>query len=342
MANLTATNLKAAQARLIGKFASNEMRLISANTYKSIIENTNIMVPNFMELRANESRTLEAALLTRTKRSVTSARSASHTGSRGDSAVFTPQWTTSAVAFSDSLKMYGNNIIARQEALNNSFENAYLDIIEDLEDKAQDFIFGERSGVNVATGGGGTFSTADDVYNFANASVDTVIQKTKTCMEENGYKGRMTIYCDSTAYDLFEFQAFQGSGNATNLSFQKDNITFVRSIGLENKFAALSGTYATGVWIVSPEGSVGALPWLPAENRAGVETRLQSYGSGISPYDSVTYATHMYEVAEDNASSNGEAQDETVQYEVSIDMSFFGAPITVTDETSLFAFSLQA
>ena len=50
----------------------------------------------------------------------------------------------------------------------------------------------------------------------------------------------------------------------------------------------------------------------------------------------------MYEVAEDNASSNGEAQDETVQYEVSIDMSFFGAPITVTDETSLFAFSLQA
>lgn len=342
MANLQATNLKVAQARLTGKFAANEMRLISANTYKSIIQNTAIMVPNYLDLRSSESRTIEAALLTRTKRSAASARSASHTGSRGDSAVFSPQWTTSAISFSDSLKQYGNNIVGRQEALNNSFENAYLDIIEALEDDAQDFIFAERSGVNVSTGGGGAFDATDDVYNFANASVDTVIQKTKTVLEENGYKGRMTVYCDSVAYDLFEYQAFQGSGNATNLSFQKDGVEFVRSIGLESKFAPLAGTYGTGVWIVAPEGSVGALPWVPAENRAGIETRLQSYGTGVSPFDGVSYATHMYEVAEDNDSKNGEVQDETVQYEVSIDMSFFGAPITVTDETSLFAFSLQA
>lgn len=342
MANLTATNLKNAQAKLTGKFMSNEMRLLSANTYKSIIETTNIMVPNYMELRAREDRTLEASLLTRTKRSVTSARSASHTGTRGDSAVFSPQWVTSAVSFSDSLKMYGNNTVARQEALNNSLENAYLDIIEGLEDSAQDFIFGERTGVNVSTGAGGTFDTTDDVYNFASTSVDTVIQKTKTCMEESGYKGRITLYCDSIAYDLFEYQLFQGNGNATNLSFQKDNITFVRSVGLASKFDSLVGTYATGVWIAVPEGSLGALPWVPAENRAGVETRLQSYGSGISPFDGVSYATHMYEVAEDNQASNGQTQDETTQYEVSIDMSFFASPITVTDETSLFAFSLQA
>lgn len=342
MANLASTNLKTAQARLTGKFAANEMRLISANTYKKIIENTSIMVPNYVELRASESRTLEAALLTRTRRTVSAARSASHTGSRGDSAVFTPQWTTSAVSFSDSLKMYGNNIIGRQEALNNSFENAYLDVIESLEQDAQDFIFGERSGVNIATGGGGTFDATDDVYNFASADVDTVIQKTKTVLEENGYKGRLVVYADSVAYDLFEYQAFQGSGNVNNLSFQKDGVEFVRSIGLASKFGALAGTYDKGVWIVAPEGSVGALPWVPAENRAGIATRLQSYGTGVSPFDGISYATHMYEVAEDNAASNGEVQDETVQYEVSIDMSFFAAPITVTDETSLFAFSLQA
>ena len=67
MANLTATNLKTAQAKLTRKFASNEMRLISSNTYKSLIQNTNIMIPNYMDLRKNESRTLEASLLTRTK-----------------------------------------------------------------------------------------------------------------------------------------------------------------------------------------------------------------------------------------------------------------------------------
>tara|TARA_R110000751_G_scaffold209763_3_gene313632 strand:- start:602 stop:1630 length:1029 start_codon:yes stop_codon:yes gene_type:complete len=342
MANLISTNLKTAQAKLTGKFASNEMRLISANTYKSIITNTSIMVPNYEELRKNESRTLEASLLTRTKRTVSTGRSASHTGTRGDSAVFTPQWTTSAISFSDSLKMYGNNTVARQEALNNSFENAYLDVIESLEGEAQDFIYGERSGVNVSTGGGGTFDETDDVYNFANANIDTVIQKTKTVMEENGYKGRITIYADSIAYDLFEYQAFQGSGNGTNLSFQKDNVEFVRSIDLASKFAPLAGTYTTGVWIAAPEASVGALPWVPAENRAGISTRLQTYATGISPYDGVSYATHFYEVAEDNEASNGELQDETVQYEVSIDMSFFASPITVTDETALFAFSLQA
>jgi hypothetical protein len=35
-------------------------------------------------------------------------------------------------------------------------------------------------------------------------------------------------------------------------------------------------------------------------------------------------------------------QDEATQFEISLDMSFVSSPITVTDETALFAFSLQA
>ena len=340
--SIVATNLKVAQAKLQGAYASNEMRMPSANTYLEVLKGTPLMVPNYMELRTSPSRSLELSLMNRVKRTVATAISATHTGSLVESSVYSPQWSTASVSFSDSLKMFGNNTVSRQEALVSSYENAYLDILENLEDKAQDFLFDEKSGVNASTGGGGTFSGADDVYNFPSTSVDVLLQKTKTILEENHYKSRITLYCDSTAYDLFEFQIFQGSGNATNLSFQKDNITFVRSIGLETKFSGLSGTYGTGVWIAVPEGSIGALPYLEAENRAGISTRLQTYGTAISPFDGVSMGTHIYEVREDTDSAGGELQDETVQYELSSHMSFFASPISVTDETPIFAFSLQA
>jgi len=193
MSNLTPTNLKVAQAKLTGKFASNEMRLISANTYLEISKLTQFMLPNYMELRTREDRAIETSLLTRTKRTVGTSRSSTHTGNRGDSATITPTWATSSDVFSMSLKQYDNNTYSMQEGLNNLFENAYLNVVESLEDDAQDFIYGDRSGVNVSTGGGGTFDATDDVYNFAAGSVDTIVQKTKTVMEENGYKGAITV-----------------------------------------------------------------------------------------------------------------------------------------------------
>ena len=342
MANLTPTNLKIAQSKLTGKFASNEMRLISANTYLSIIGLTQFMLPNYLELRKREDRDIELSLLTRQKRTVATGRTHNHTGSRGDSSTVTPTWSTSADTFSMSLKQYDNNQYSMQEGLNNLFENSYINVIESLEDDAQDFIFGDRTGVDVSVGGGGTFDGTDNVYNYAAADVDTVIQKTKTVMEENGYRSGMTLFCDSIAFDLFRFQAFQGAGNDTNLSFQHDGINFVRSIGLASKFAALAGTYATGVWIATPNDSLGAMPWIPIQNREGKETRLQTYSSGVSPYDGVPYAVHFYETKGDYTGSNGYTQDEATQMEISLDMSFVSSPITVSNETSLFAFSLQA
>ena len=50
----------------------------------------------------------------------------------------------------------------------------------------------------------------------------------------------------------------------------------------------------------------------------------------------------MYETAGDYSASNGGTQDEATQFELSLDNSFVSSPITVTDETALFAFSLQA
>tara|TARA_R100001244_G_scaffold9752_1_gene11837 strand:+ start:105 stop:1133 length:1029 start_codon:yes stop_codon:yes gene_type:complete len=342
MANLTPTNLKVAQAKLTGKFASNEMRLISANTYLEISKLTQFMLPNYLELITREDRVIETSLLTRTKRAVTTARSSNHTGDRGDSSVITPSWGTSADTFSMSLKQYDNNTFSMQEGLNNLFENAYLNMVESLEDDAQDFVYGDRTGVDVSTGGGGTFDGTDDVYNFAAASVDTIIQKTKTVMEENGYKGGLTIFADSLAFDKFRFQAAQGAGNDTNLAFQYEGINFVRSIGIASKFLPLAGTYLTGVWFACSNESLGTLPWIPKQNREGVVTRLQTYSSGVSPYDGVPYAVHMYETKGDYSSSNGMTQDEATQFEISLDMSFVSSPITVADETAIFAFSLQA
>ena len=187
MANLNATNLKTAVAKLIAKAAADEMRMPSADTYLSIIKNTPLMVPDYLGLRTSPNRTLEFALKSRVKRTVGSAISANHSGTRGDSLVIQPSWFTAKVDFVDSLKQYNNNEFSRIEGLAGDYENAYLDILEDLEDKAQSFLFDERTGVNGSLGGGGSFSTSDDVYNFPSTSVDVLLQKTKTVLEEMGY-----------------------------------------------------------------------------------------------------------------------------------------------------------
>jgi hypothetical protein len=342
MANLTPTNVKIGQAQLTGRFATDEMRLISANTHLEIIKLTQFMAPNYQELRLREDRSIEVSLLTRQKRTPTTGRTSFHTGDRGDSATTVPSWDISADTFSSSMKQLHMNTFTPQQMFSNQLENAYLNMVEAHEGNAQDFLFAESTGVNVSTGGGGTFDPVDNTYNFAQANIDTVIQKTKTVMEENGYTGAITIFADSIAYDLFKYQAFQGAGNDKNLSFQHEGINFVRSIGYASKFLPLIGTYTTGVWSAVPNGAIGAMPHIPKDNRDGKVTRLQTYGSGISPYDQTPYAIHYYETMGDYSGLNGQTQDEATQFEISQDMAYMTSEITVVDETVVYTFSLQA
>jgi len=339
MANRTTANLVKAQAKLIAAFQSSELRYRFPATYLALKAISNVMLPNYEELRKREDRTVETNYAIRAKRTLGSARTHNHTGTKNDTGTLTPTWATYTDPFNMSLKQSDNSIYDAQEQMNQEVMNVIANFMEGYETAATAYLFANRSGVNIATAEG-TFDATDDVFEIVEAKETRAIQITMIAVDANKYPAGSTIFCDSISYAKFQYQAAQGAGNATNLSFQFQGLTFVHSVELGALAAALVSAYSKGFWIVVPTGTVAVLPWIPKQNRIGVETKENVYTSLLNPVDGETYAVHSYETRADDSANNGYTQDVVTQYQISQDLAFTKAPLSTANETPILAFGI--
>jgi len=342
MANFATAALVKAQAKLIGKFQAGELRFRDPAVHKLFLRNTEIMVPDYMELRTREDRTVETNYFNRTARALGAGRSHNHIGAQGDSSVLTPSWTTYNDKFVSTLKEADNKVYDQVELHMSKMENVIANFAEGLETVAAAYLFANRSGVNVATAEG-TFDAVDDTFEITEATNgDRAIQITKMVMDINKYQGMtFDIVCDSIAFNKFQYQAAQGISNATNTSFQFMGVTFIHDPSLTAAAAGLISAYAKGYWIAVPQGSIAALPWIPIQNRMGVEVNpISNYGAIENPIDMLTYAVHTYSEAADGTALGGYTQDVKLETEISLDIAYQHAPLTTATESSLMAFAL--
>lgn len=338
MANYQPSNLVNAQAKLIGMMQKGELRFREPAVFKELIKNASMMYPDYATLRTREDRTVTAYYRKRSSRSLGSARAHNHSGSKGDTGTLTPSWTIYSDKFLISLKQANNNVFTLQEMLNNELENVIANMAEGLESDASDFVFSSRSQVNSATAEG-TFNATNYAFEIDSASNGSrAIQITKTMMVANKWTGNLTIFCDEIAYNKFQYLAAQGMTNATNTSFQFNGVKFVNSVELTASAATLS--YTKGFWVAAPDGTFAALPWIPKENRQGVDTKVNQYSSIINPVDGLSYAVHTYQATADGSAANSTTQDVADQYEVSIDVAMDVAPLSTANETPLQAVAL--
>lgn len=354
MPNYNQSNHVLAQTRLFGnEFAAKAQKSINPVTYLMIKEMTEIMLPSHKEVRTREDRPINSFTFDYTARALGNGRPHNHTGTSGDSLFITPSFNTLSDPFSITLKQADNNIYSYDELLANELRTSIKNFMTGLEDRAQDFIFNNRSGVNESDYALGTFDTVDNVYTIPEAdiapttkSAPTAVQIIDSIMEDNFLSGEQIVFCDSLAYDKFNQFFNQGGGNDINLSFQFENKTFVRSINLNGatRFGSLVGTYNKGVFCVVPKGAIGHLDWIPKQNKTGVDTKLQTYSMIENPIDGLDYAFHFYPERIDGTSRNGSSQDEAEEYQLSIDSSFVLAPLSSTatgaGETVIQAFAL--
>lgn len=341
MANFATAALVKAQAKLINGFQSGELRYREPLVHKLFLENANIMIPNYEQLRTREDRTVETNYFLRTSRALGSARSHNHTGAQGDSGTYTPSWSTYTDNFVSTLKEADNKIYSWEEQQASKIENAVLNFIEGLESDASDALFAARSGVN-ASSADGTFDATDDVFEITESTnslraFDISITNAKI----NKWGGYMfDVVCDSIAFSKFRYQAFQGAGNSDNTSFQFQGMRFVHDPDLTADASGLVSNYTKGFWMLVPKGTIGALPWIPVQNRRGVDTKESMYGSIVNPIDGLTYAVHSYEERVDGTSLGGYTQDNKIETQISIDLSYDVAPLSAAGETPVLAFAL--
>lgn len=342
MANFATAAYVKAQLKLNEAFNKFELRFRQPEIHKLFLESTNSLIPEAEAARLREDRpATEFNYITRTSRSLGSARAHNHTGAQGDSGVLTPTWATYTDKFVSSIKEADGKVYDLNELHASKMQNAIINFVEGLDTVAGAYLFANRSGVNTATVEG-TFDATDDTFEINDSTNGTrAIQITKMVMDINKYQGmNYSVVCDSIAFNKFQYLASQGISNATNTSFQFGGVKFVHDPSLTAAAAGLVSAYAKGYWIVVPDGSVACPSWIPKQNRMGVTTTVASYGSIINPIDMLGYALHTYETSADGSSIGGYLQDVKVESEISIDLAYTHAPLSTASATPLMAFAL--
>jgi len=342
MANRTTANLVKAQAKLLGAFQAQELRFRNPVTYLAFKLSGAIMFPNYDMLRTREDRTVETNYKLRANRSLgTGGRIHNHTGVKADTGTLTPSWTTYGDKFNMSLKQSDTSLYNAEEQMAHEVQEVVSNFAEGLETVATNYIFNNRSQVNIATAEG-AFDGVDFAWEITESTHgDRAIQITKSVMHANKYSGtNLAVFCDTISFNKFEKDAAQGAQNATNLSFQFNGVTFIHSVELGALGAGLVSAYSKGFWIVAEMGTFGVLPWIPVQNRRGVSTKENDYATLMNPIDGFSYAVHSYETRADDSANNGYTQDVVTQFEISIDQAFEDAPLSTANETVFQAFAL--
>lgn len=334
MSNFTPSNLLKAQAILKQTYNEAEMRKKQSAALLMAMKNNDVLIPSHRILRTRDDRAVSAYIMKRSQRTPASARAALHTGNRGDSFELAMSWETFADPFSMSVKQLDNNVFSFDQAFANELRNAAINIHEAIETAGIDYLIANRTQVNAATAGG-SFNAANDAFEIAATDQERFYQIAKSMMRQNKYKGMFDVIASPKTFIDAEFYLNQGNANAVNTAFQFAGLNIAESIELED------ANYPGGISLIMPEGNFGVLPWIPKQNREGWgDGELNEVGRFMSLPDplgsGMDFALSVYAKREDNSAANGQAQDVTLQFELSVDVAWVLAPLSTATESVVY------
>lgn len=345
MANFATADLIKYQAKITAQLQAGELRVRMPEVFNSLRRNTEMMIPSHKEIKYAAKRTTgEVNFFNRTSRSLgTGGEIYNHAGAVGDSSIVVPSWTPYDDKFKYSIKQANSSIYDLDDMLMSEMVNLNNNFSEGLETVAADFIHANRSGVNISTAEG-TFNGTNDVFEITEAFTNLTdtgyraLQIITSNMRINKWSGTYTIYADTIGFNKMQALANNGAGNSINTSFQFGNVQFIHSPELDAKAAVL--LYTKGYFIVEPENASAVLDWMPEQNRNGLITSENKYGTIIHPATGLPLATHEYKERADESGGAGENQDVKVEVQAFSYLSLNLAPLTTADETPLYAFAL--
>jgi hypothetical protein len=342
MPNYTTADLVKAQRIISRAFQAPELRERKSEVFNLFVKGGATLLPELETYKQSTKRPVEGNYFVRTKQALGTAISHNHTSSNGDSGTLAFSWAQRTRDFSMALKSGQDNLYNFQAQFENNLKNTLLDFNTGLETLASDYLFNNRSGVNVA-GVYGTFNATNDAYQITSSTATErlIAIITKTVMDVNRYQGVMyDIVCDSVSFIKFADFGAQGDSNATNNSFQYGGVKFVHDPALTAKASTLDASYTKGFWLAVPEGTVGVVPFIGQTYRQGVVTPESNFGAILNPLDSLQYGVHQYFDRADGTSLGGQLQDNAIHTQVHVELAFAKAPLTTANETTIQAFAL--
>jgi hypothetical protein len=350
MANFIASNLVQAQAKINLKFSQQELRRKQNPALVLALQNLTATIPDQQELRTREDRPVSAYLFKRRGPSNGTARVARPTGARGDTMAAALTWSTFSETFEISFKQADKNIFSLQEMMMNEM----LQVAQNMHDRLGTYflqnLHASRNQLFLAAPAGATWNATTDAYDVASGDSLYFFQKLAAIMKQYYYRGQLDVIADATVFQIAQKLRAQGTQNATNLSFQFDQMNIIETTEVIN------AAYPGGAAMAMPAGNFAALPWIPKQNRNGYgdfESYTGGYGVMDDPFGTtitsldeqgnlvtvpLRYALYGYTQASDEQANNGQSQDQLTTFEVSLDVAPTLPPLSGVNESVLIEF----
>ena len=330
MANFDTSNLLTAQTILANKYATPEMRMKPAPAFQLLTQNAPFLMESYELLRTREDRAIEAHLLARTKRASGAGRTYNHTGTIDDSAKVTLQWTTKSDPTTISLKLLDKSVFDFNTVLANKLEQCCMNILEDKETETIAYLRAQRATQQPAALQGVTFNAGTHAVEVDAVEIEQkrFFAWVRSIARQNYFGGAMIdIIADSKMAVQAEFLAAQGVANATNWGYQFGNVNIVESVEMRDP------NYTQGSALVMPGSGACTLNWIPRQNRDG-HGDYNTYVGGFGTFNFLGYdfALHGYTTRADTSASNGNSQDNVMEFELSLDSSYNKAPLVYTTD----------
>jgi len=326
MAYFVPSALLAGQAKFDERFQKGEWRLPDSAAINAAAK-AEIANPSLTEIRTREDRTVYAYFPIRQTATSGSARSATHTGARGDSLSKTLSWTTYSEPFSISIKQADNNVFSFAEMYAATLQNALINLIAGIDAAFVAALVADKTQVNNG-GGNGTVNSDDDIYEVPLSEANYFFQNAKQTLWYNLFRGPIVGIVDDKAFGLMQRLQAQGSANATNYGFQFAGMEIMGTT------RTVLGTGYNGSGVFFENGLVAIIPWIPKQNRKPLDpekamTYIGDYGQiNVPQFPGVNFAIHAYGSRADNGSYGGYTQDVTLEFEVSLDIAYQSAPLS--------------
>jgi len=345
MANFVASQLVAAQSKFIKSFQDPELRRKQNPALALALKNLSATIPDQQALRTREDRAMNAYLFQTRQPGSGTARAARPTGVKGNSIATALTWQSIVETFTISMKQGDANVFTYQEMLANELMQAALNIHSRLGTTFLNYLQVHRNQLLLANPQGASADLAGFDYQISGDDALYYFQKLRSIMDQHNYRGELDVIADSLAFMEAQKLRAQGTQNATNLTFQFDNMN------IYNTTEVIDSSFTKGTSLALPAGTFAALPWIPKQNREGYgdyESYNGGYGTMVDPLGMtlteldaqgnavqvpLTYAIYAYTQASDDQANNGYYQDQVTTFEISIDVAPTLAPLSGANES---------
>lgn len=309
-----------------------------------LLSNQSFMLQDPRGLKESAKRPVSATFMKKKAAVNGTARSHNFTGSEVDSAKVDLSWYTFSETMSFNLSSTADNVYSSAQHIVYTIEETQRILRERI---GLDFVTKLHANRNAGANLGTRLMAFNDTKDaFENPSLDAanLFYNIQSILRQEFYAAPYDMIIDPVGFQKYAATIAQGTGNATNQQFQFQGFATAMEHTALGADLAIDAAYTKGAAIVMPQGVVSVLPWVPKKYRDGFgDNEYNEVGIGTTIQDlsglPLTYTLRGYSVKADTSASNGDTDDVTTHWQMSVDMSFNVAPTETAGDKPIYLFA---